>query len=236
MSVPDIQLYDDPVPAFADALMEAAASGGHVVLTGGSTPKAAYELAARHPQSFGGARLWFGDERCVAPEDERSNYGMVRQALLEPLQAAGGAIEFCRRMEGELGPDAGAESYSQQLDLLGGGPGLIEFELIVLGIGPDAHIASMFPGQPSLGEKSRLVVGVPEAGHEPFVPRISFTFPALARARRIIVLATGDSKADAISRAFAEDAAPTPEVPASLLAEHAQSLTVMLDHAAAARL
>jgi 6-phosphogluconolactonase len=94
----------------------------------------------------------------------------------------------------------------------------------------------MFPGQASLSETERFAVGVPVAGLEPFVPRVTLTFPALARAKRAIVLATGAGKADAISSAFADEAPATAQKPASLLREHVRELTVLLDDAAAARL
>jgi 6-phosphogluconolactonase len=94
----------------------------------------------------------------------------------------------------------------------------------------------MFPGQDSLGERERLAVGVPVAGMEPFVPRVTMTFPAISRARRVVLLATGASKADAIARSFADEARPSPDAPASLIAEHADNLTVLLDSESASRL
>jgi 6-phosphogluconolactonase len=236
----DIQILDNPVRAFTDALVTAVGAGGHVALTGGSTPKTAYELAAREqPKAFAGARLWFGDDRCVAPDDERSNYLMVKTAMLDPLVAAGVEIGFCERMEGELGFEAGADAYEAAMARAGfvvGSASSERFTLVVLGIGPDTHIASMFPGQVSLSERERLVVGVPEAGHDPYVPRITMTFPALALADHVIVLATGAGKAEAVSAAFAPDAPPSDDVPASLLASHVERLTVMLDVEAADRL
>lgn len=232
MTTPDIQVLSDPVPAFTRAILDAARSRGHIALTGGSTPKVAYQQAAEQPDAFEGAHIWFGDERCVPPEDDRSNFGMAQQALLDPLEQAGVRPGGVHRMKGEMGPEAGAEDYAHQLDEASDP----QFDLILLGIGPDAHIASMFPGQSSLQERSRLVVGVPEAGHEPYVPRISLTFPALARARQIIVLATGSSKAEAIARAFGPQAQPSPDAPASMLVDHAQALTVLLDREAAAGL
>lgn len=223
--------------AFADALLEAARSGGHVALTGGSTPKAAYEMAAaKDPQAFAGAEIWFGDERCVPPDDERSNYRMARQALLDPVKAAGIDFAGVHRMAGELGPHAGAEAYARELEAAASTSRGPEFALILLGIGPDGHIASMFPGQDSLGERSRWVVGVPEAGHEPYVPRITLTFPALSRARRVLLLATGSSKADAVAGAFGPDSVRRPELPAAMLVDHVAQLTVMLDADAAAQL
>lgn len=230
----DIEVVDDPARVCADMLIAAARSRGHVILTGGSTPKAAYELAAKTPEAWLGAKLWLSDDRCVAPDDELSNYALVKRALLDPIAAAGVEIDFCRRVMGELGPDEGAADYERALAEHGaGGP---EFELALIGVGPDAHICSMFPGQASLAESKRLAVGVPVAGLEPFVPRVTLTFPALARAKRVVVLAPGAGKADAISAAFADDAPATSEVPASLLREHVRNITVLLDDASAARL
>lgn len=235
MITPDIQVQDDPVPAFTQAILDAARAQGHIVLTGGSTPKTAYEHAAKQPEAFAGAHIWFGDERAVPPDDERSNFGMARQAMLGPIEQAGVSLGGCYRMKGELGPDAGAQDYTEQLAgaFPGGAP---EFDLILLGIGPDGHLASMFPGQETLQERSELVRGVPEAGFEPYVPRITLTFPALAKARHVLMVATGESKADAVRKAFGPDATPTPEVPSSMLVEHVRSLTVLLDRDAAAGL
>lgn len=233
----DIQVVEDPAQVCAEMLSAAAASGGHVVLTGGSTPKQAYEVAAaQRPQDWAGAQLWFSDDRCVAPDNELSNFGMVRSSLLEPLEAAGVQVEFCRRVLGERGYEEAALEYERELEHVGGGPGAIRFELVLLGVGSDGHICSMFPGQDSLNERSRLAVGVPVAGLEPFVPRVTLTFPALSRAKRVLVLATGASKADPIAAAFAEDAPHTPEVPASLLADHVEDIVVLLDEEAASRL
>ncbi len=232
MSAPDLRVVADPERACAEELLAAVRGGGHVVLTGGSSPKVAYELAAQSAEAFAGAKLWFGDDRCVGPDDGRSNFRMAREALLDPVAAAGVEIGFCRRIEGERGPEEGAADYERALAEHGAPP----FSLILLGLGPDGHTASMFPGQASLAERSRLVVGVPEAGLEPFVPRVTFTFPCIARAERVIVLATGASKADAVARAFGSGASPDVATPASLLAEWVDSLTVLLDEAAAARL
>ena len=233
----EIQVVDDPAQVCADALSVAAATGEHVVLTGGSTPRHAYELAAaQQAQSWQGAKLWFSDDRCVGPDDDLSNYKLVKNSLLAPLESAGVEVEFCRRIFGERGYDEGALEYERDLEHAGGGPGAIRFELVLLGVGSDGHICSMFPGQESLSERSRFVVGVPEAGLEPFVPRVTLTFAALSRAKRVLVLATGESKADPIAAAFAEDAPHTEAVPASLLAEHVEDIVVLLDEAAASRL
>ena len=236
MSV-EIQVVDDPAQVCAEALTAAVSTGENVVLTGGSSPKHAYELAAgQHAEQWRGAKLWFTDDRCVGPDDERSNYKMVKESLLDPLGQAGVEVEFCRRILGERGYEQGAIEYERELEHVGGGPGAIRFELVLLGVGPDGHICSMFPRQPSLDERARFVVGVQAAGLEPYVPRVTLTFTALSHAKRVLVLATGESKADAIAAAFADDAPHTHEVPASLLSEHVEDIVIVLDEAAAARL
>jgi 6-phosphogluconolactonase len=227
----EIEILDDPARACAAMLVGIAAGGGHIVLTGGSTPRAAYGEFVEAVRTVGidvsGCVMWFTDERCVPPEDERSNYGMVRDSLLEPLGEFGG-VPTVYRMRGELGPQAGAEDYERSLRSAGSP----RFDLVLLGIGPDGHLASMFPDQESLSERSRLVVGVPEAGLEPYVPRVTLTFPALVNARQIVFLATGESKAEAVAAAFGPDAKPDPHVPSSLLASHAKDVKdvkVLLD-------
>jgi 6-phosphogluconolactonase len=172
--------------------------------------------------------VWFGDERCVAPDDERSNYATAKAALLDPLGQAGPKV---MRVRGELGPAEAAAAYEQEL-LAAGSP---RFDLLLLGLGPDGHTASLFPDQESLSERSRLVVGVEQPGREPRVPRVTMTLPALARARQIVFLVTGDDKADAVAAAFGPGARPDPHVPASLLPPLAGTVTVLLDDAAAAR-
>jgi 6-phosphogluconolactonase len=229
MSV-EIEILDDPARACAAMLVGIAAGGGHIVLTGGSTPRAAYGEFVEAVRTVGidvsGCTMWFSDERCVPPEDERSNYGMVRESLLESL----GELPWptVHRIRGELGPHAGAEEYERELRAAGPP----RFDLVLLGIGPDGHLASMFPDQESLSERSRLVLGVEQAGLEPYVPRVTLTFPALVNARQIVFLATGESKADAVAAAFGPDAKPDPHVPSSLLVSHATDVNqvkVLLD-------
>jgi 6-phosphogluconolactonase len=230
----EIEVVEDPARACAAMMVGAASGGGHVVLTGGSTPKAAYEEFVRAVQAvevdLSQTTMWFGDERCVPPEDERSNYRLAKESLLDPLGDAGPGI--VHRMLGELGPDQGAEEYERELREAGPP----RFDLLLLGIGPDGHTASLFPDQPSLNERERLVIGVPDAGLEPFVPRISLTLPALAMARHIVFLVSGAAKADAIAAAFGQGASPNPHVPSSMVAPIADTVTVLLDPAAAERL
>lgn len=233
MSV-EIEVLEDPAHACVASLLSAMLRGGDVVLTGGSTPRAAYEELASEIRSGGGdlgdTTVWFSDERCVPPHDERSNFRLVKQALLDPLAEV--TAPTVHRMRGELGPEKGADAYERELR----DAGEPEFDLVLLGLGPDGHCASLFPDQPSLGERARLVVGVEEAGLEPFVPRVSLTFSALATARQTIFLVTGDSKAAAVAAAFGPDSRPDPAVPASMLVPLLSELTVLLDPPAASRL
>ena len=111
-----------------------------------------------------------------------------------------------------------------------------QFDLLLLGIGPDGHCASLFPDQPTLNERSRLVVGVEQAGLEPFVPRVSFTLPAIGRSKHVVFLAAGESKAHAVAAAFGPAAAPDPHVPSSFVPSVASEVTVLVDPAAAAGL
>ena len=227
------EVVEDPARACAALMVGAAIGGGEIVLAGGSTPKAAYEHFVDAVKAVGlnlaGSRFWMGDERCVDPDDERSNYRMVTESLIDPLD--GITTVDVERMRGELGPEPAADDYEQRLRT---GPS--SFDLVLLGIGPDGHTASLFPGQPALAARARMVVGVPEAGLEPFVPRVTLTIPALAASQRIVFLASGESKADAIAEAFGPEADPDPAVPASLLVPDAKQITVLLDRAAAKRL
>ncbi len=230
----ELEVVTDPARACAAMMLSAAVGGGDIVLTGGATPKAAYEefvgLVRSVGLDLGRTTFWIGDERCVEPDDDRSNFKMIRQSLVDPL--ADLTQPTIRRIKGELGPGPGAEDYNRELDEAGPP----EFALVLLGIGPDGHTASLFPGQDTLWERSRLVVGVPAAGFEPFVPRVSLTFRALTSSPRIVLLAAGESKAEAVAAAFGPGAQPDPRVPASLLAPEATRLTVLLDRAAAASL
>lgn len=229
-----IEVVEDPARACATMLTSAMLHGGDVVLTGGGTPRATYEEVARAVRSengdLGATTVWFSDERCVTPDDDLSNFRLVKHSLLDPLAEI--TAPTVQRMRGELGPERGAEAYEREL-LEAGEP---EFEFVLLGLGPDGHLASLFPDQPSLGERARLVVGVEEAGLEPFVPRISLSFAALATARQIVFLVTGDSKAEAVAAAFGPGSSPDPHVPASMLVPLANELTVLVDPGAASQL
>jgi 6-phosphogluconolactonase len=211
-----IEVVEDPAAAVADLLVQA---DGHIVLTGGSTPQRAYELAAERRADWTGVTVWFTDERCVPPDHELSNFAMVNAALLSRVERPPKVM----RMEGELGHAAGAEAYAA---LVGDDP---SFGLMLMGLGPDGHTASLFPNKPEKHVDDRLVVGVPEAGMEPYVARISLTLPAINAARHKVFMVTGESKVEAVRRAFGDP--PDAESPAA----HVRPVTVLLDSAAAGR-
>jgi 6-phosphogluconolactonase len=218
MSEPRLHVSDDPAAAVADLLAAEARRGGTICLTGGSAPGRAYELAATLESDWSRASVYWGDERCVPPDDERSNYLLAKRTLLDRLSAQ----PAVHRMQGELPPPEGAAVYDRELEG-------VTIDLLLLGLGPDGHIASLFPGTPQLAERERLAVSGP-AGLEPFVDRITMTLPVLLAARRTIVLTPGEAKAAAVAAAFRGpiDSA----VPASLLRTGDSPLDVYLDAAA----
>lgn len=222
----ELRVCADPAAACAELLVAVAARGGQLVLAGGSTPRAAYETAAARGGDWSRATVWFGDERCVEPGDERSNFRMVKEALLGRL--SGGQPEV-HRIEGERGAAGAADAYERELEAAG----RPELDLVLLGLGPDGHTASLFPDQPTLSERERLVVAVEEAGLEPYVPRVTMTFPVLGSGRQVVFLVSGEEKAGAVAAAFGPDAKPDPHVPASMLPPFAREVTVLLDAAAA---
>jgi 6-phosphogluconolactonase len=224
----DFQVVDDPAGAAVERLVEAVTEGGNLVITGGSTPRAAYGRLAEMGLDWSRTVLWFTDERCVPPDHEHSNYGMAKAALLDRIEGAA-----VKRMKGELGPDEGAAQYEEELKeaFPGATP---EMDLILLGLGADAHTCSLFPGDDALGERERLAVGVETPGMAPLVSRITLTLGVVNAARAIVFLVTGEDKAGAVARAFSGH--PDPRAPGSLVKPVSGSLTVVLDRAAAAGL
>ncbi|HEX3266651.1 MAG TPA: 6-phosphogluconolactonase [Gaiellaceae bacterium] len=207
----------------ADTLVEAARAGRAMALTGGHSPGRAYQLAAERQPDWSGASVWWGDERCVPPDDERSNYRLARENLLDRLEAQPAETH---RIRGELGADAAADEYDALLKD-------VRLDLVLLGVGPDGHTASLFSNTPALEERERRAVAT-EAKLEPFVDRVTMTIPMLASAAEVVFILTGADKADAAERAFGR--APDPATPASLVRSSAGTTRVVADHAAAARL
>jgi 6-phosphogluconolactonase len=181
-----------------------------VCLTGGSTPKHLYELLStpswREQLPFERVHWFLGDDRFVPPDDPLSNLGMARKALLDAC-AAPGTMHPIPTDAGS--PRAAAQRYEDELKAMQQRRGERPlFDLTLLGIGPDGHIASLFPGDPALEETQRWAVGVAHANVAPFVPRVSLTLPALGRSREILVLVTGEAKRDIARRVLAGEDLP----------------------------
>jgi 6-phosphogluconolactonase len=208
----------------AERLAEAARAGGHVVLTGGTTPKRAYELAADLEQDWSAVELWWGDERCAPADDQRSNFHMARVALIDRVA---GKPNATHRMRGELGRDEGALDYERELG------SLERFDLLLLGLGPDGHVASLYPDQPTLDVTDRKAIGA-EAKLQPWVDRITLTLPMLRAADEVLFLVAGEDKAEAAQRAFAGE--PSRSTPGSLVRAVNGRTVAVLDAAAASLL
>jgi 6-phosphogluconolactonase len=223
---PEVRISEQLTEDAARLLADAAERGGHVVITGGSTPKQAYNRVAELRADWSGTEIWFSDERCVAPDHEHSNFRMADESLLSKIEP-----RAVHRMQGERGPEDGASEYQKELAAVFGPDIVPQFDLILLGIGPDAHCASLFPNNPELGIKDRPVAGVEQPGMAPLVPRITLTLPALNAGAQVVFLVSGEEKAEAVARAF--KGAQTPEAPSSLVQPRGEC--VLLCDAAAAQ-
>lgn len=209
-----------------------------VALSGGSTPRRMYEILSEGPCwaqiDWSGVEFFWGDERMVPPEHPESNYGLAAAALLGKL---GIAPERIHRIHGELpDPEQAAARYRDELARVFAAPpdGLPPiFDLILLGMGPDGHTASLFPFSQALTERRHWVVGhhVARLGK----PRITMTPPILNRAAEVRLLVTGADKAGALREALLGPSEPE-RLPVQLVAPEAGRLVWLVDHAAAAEL
>jgi 6-phosphogluconolactonase len=214
----EIVVADDPTEATAQHVVDAVRAGGHIALSGGGTPGPAYTRAAQLEPDWSRVELWWVDDRCVPPDHPDSNYRLVGETLLSHLRVQPRAVH---RIHGEHPPKEAAARYDGDLQ------GVI-LDLAIMGIGPDGHTASLFPGAPELDERARLAVAA-EPGWEPFVPRVTMTIPALALSRLMVYLVTGADKAGPVDRAFRRP--PSPRTPASLV--RGRRTVAVLDAAAA---
>jgi len=205
-----------------ERLARAAREGGSVVLTGGKSVGEAYKEAAKREPDWSKVDVWWGDERCVPPDDDRSNYKLAQDTLLDKLDRPPRNVH---RIKGELGKEEAAADYEREL-------GDAQLDLLLLGVGPDGHVASLFPNAPTLRQRKKVLPA--EAGLEPFVDRVTLSLPALRSAREVLFVLSGEAKADAAARAFAGE--PSPDTPASLVRARDGRTVVILDRAAAAKL
>ncbi len=221
-----IEILDGAEGVAARAAELLARVHGHVALSGGSTPRAAYARAAELRQDWRGVTLWLGDERHVPADDERSNASMVREQLLTRIPRA--TLPHFEPVDTELDLDASALDYDRRL------AAVARLDLALMGLGPDSHTASLFPGKPALAATGRSAIAVPEAGMEPYVPRVTLTLELFNAAREIVFLVAGADKADACARAFGDT--PDPGSPGARVRPTDGELLVLADRAAASRL
>lgn len=221
----------------AEAAQGAIAERGRftVALSGGSTPRALFELLAEPAWldrlSWEQFHVYWVDERCVPPSDPQSNYGVAQDLLLSKVPIPAAQVY---RMRGEDDPESAARAYEAIVrETLPASPdGWPRLDLILLGIGPDGHTASLFPGSPYLGERERAVVA-------PYVEklrmsRVTLTPPVLNAGRAVIFLAAGADKAGPLKGVLEQPDGPPAELPARVVHPHPGTLTWLVDQAAAA--
>jgi 6-phosphogluconolactonase len=203
-----------------------------VALSGGSTPRPLYEQLAAGPHGaqvpWERLRFFWGDERAVPPDDPASNYRQAHAALLSKVPVPEASIY---RMRGEAEDlEAAAADYEREMRLA-----LPRLDLALLGLGPDGHTASLFPGYPALDETTRWVVATAPAPTDPPVRRLTLTLPALNDAAQVLFLVTGTAKA-ALVREILSGTEESRQYPAGRVRPRRGDLTWMLDEAAASEL
>lgn len=213
----------------AETLREALRLRGraHLGLSGGNTPRPTYEALATLLEDWSAVELWYGDERCVAPEDPESTHRLVVEALLSRIP---GEPPHEHRVTGELGAEPAARRYEEELrvSVPSAEHAVPALDLALLGLGEDGHTASLFPGHPEVEDRSGALCLPVHDAPKPPPDRVTLSLPLLRGARRCLLLVTGAGKAAALERVLA---GPDPSVPASLLC--AERLHVIADAAAA---
>lgn len=206
----------------------------HVVLTGGTIADVVHrELARLAPAStvdWQQVHLWWGDERFVAPDSPDRNAAAARAAFITPLGLPAEHVHEAPSTAQDGDVTAAAEAYAAEM--LTCAPEL--FDVVMLGVGPDAHVASLFPGRPELHEAARLVVPVTDSPKPP-PQRVSLTLPALRRTRAAWFLVSGEAKAEAVARALSPKDTTLEETPASGVRGHEETVW-FLDREAASGL
>jgi 6-phosphogluconolactonase len=198
MAIPgEIEIVDDVASAFARLIVEQ--SPRSVALSGGETAEECYAAVRALAPDWSDVDVYFSDERFVPAGDPDSNEGLARRALLDHVQPR--AIHSMYRPEPI---EDAAHAYDA---LIAAAPPI---DLVHLGLGPDGHTASLFPGSPSLHETRRLVVAAGDADHPH--PRLTFTLPAIARGRLVVVTVAGTGKRDAVERLRAGEDLPAAHI------------------------
>jgi 6-phosphogluconolactonase len=206
----------------AEHIARALPRSGSLVLTGGSSATAVYPKLAVSGPTWPAIEVYFGDERCVSPDDPQSNYRLAADTLLGRVQPAS-----VHRMRGEDDPDTAAGAYEAVV-----APEIAEgFDVLLMGVGAEGHVAGLFPGSDALNERLRLCRAVSRPDG---LQGLTLTPPALLSAKTVLLLVAGSSKADAVRRAVTGDEDPA-TCPVRLFADHPNARFV-LDEAAAALL
>ena len=175
-----------------------------IALTGGSTPEVTYSLLAQphHAAQLDWSKvfLFWGDDRFVPPDDERSNFGMASRTLLDKVLVPNDNIYPMPNsaVSAAQAADYYADTLAQFFDIPSGDSTPPRFDLVLLGMGDDGHIASLFPGFPTLEITDRWVVSSPPGTLPPPVDRVTLTFPVLNAAHQVLFIVTGDRKAEAV--------------------------------------
>jgi 6-phosphogluconolactonase len=210
----------------------------HVALAGGTTPRGLYQILARGAASdnvpWQNVEVLFSDERDVPQDDVDSNYGMAQRELLDHLPILVGRVHPMPADADDL--HAAAQEYEQTIRKAvppDEGGQTARFDLILLGMGGDGHVASLFPGSEALDEGERLVVSsfISVLGRQ----RMTFTFPLINAARNVIMLVTGPDKAEAVAKVLGEDEQAKGNLPAARVRPEAGELFIVLDAPAARR-
>jgi len=180
---------EEVAEAAAAEIAEALRGGAKtLVLAGGTTPRRCYELLAELDVEWGRVAVLFGDERCVPPDHPDSNYRMAKESLLDRVMPA-----TVYRIPAELGPDEGADEYAEVV------ANVATLDFVVLGVGEDGHVGSLFPGHPALNADG-LTIGIHDSPKPP-PERVTITMEAIRDAGRVVILATGKGKAAAVAMA-----------------------------------
>jgi 6-phosphogluconolactonase len=197
----------------------------HIALNGGSTPRPVYRRLTELVGDWSAVHFWWGDERCVPPDDEESNYKLAEETLIGPLAIGEDRVH---RMRGELGPDEGARAYAAELaeHLELDDAGLPVLDVVHLGLGPEGHTASLFPHHEELKVTGWATIGLSDSPKPP-PERISLSLGCLNAARLRLLHTVGEDKRNAVRNALGD---PSPATPASLLER--EGLEVIVDVAA----
>lgn len=235
---PDVRIFPD-ASAAAEAcaghalnlLHSAVAVNGHasLAISGGSTPKLMFDCMARSPFDWRNVHVFLVDERAVPPDHEQSNYRMADEHLLRPAK-----IRNVHRIPAELKPEVAAKRYERDIRehfQIGDGD-LPHFDVVHLGLGPDAHTASLFPGEPLIEDRQ----GIAAAVYVAKIPqwRITLLPGVLLAARNMVILAAGADKRNALEQILTGPDAPL-EYPAQIVTRQARRPVLFLDDAAAVK-